>query len=104
VAARKPPSMVRALEDALRGVEQETRDGATVRLAKRYAAAIDEDPTMLAKIGPLLLESLRDLGMTPKSRSNVVKGGGTGDGSGGSTKRAKLYALRDQHAASTRTD
>jgi hypothetical protein len=102
VGASRPPSMVRALDEALRGVEREDRDGAAVRLAKRYAALMDEDPACAGKIGPLLLDSLRELGMTPKSRASVVKGGGQGDGSGGSPKRAKLHALRDQHAAGAR--
>ncbi|TKG57946.1 terminase small subunit [Prauserella endophytica] len=97
----KPPSMVRALEDALRSVERQDRDGAVVRLAKRYAAAIDADPTMLVKLGPLLLEALRDLGMTPRSRASVVKGGADSDTTGATSKRAKLLALRHGHAGGT---
>lgn len=76
----RSPSLSRALSAALRETAGEKLDGATVALAKRYAAAIDEDPAQLARLGPLLLAALAALGMTPAARAAVVKGDAKGGG------------------------
>lgn len=98
---RKTPSVLRALYAALRATRTTADcDLALVALAKGYAAAIDDDPDCVEKIGPLLLAALVELRMTPKARAAVVKGGGQGDNG----KRAALHVLRDEHDARTRTD
>lgn len=82
MAGRKTQSVLTALYGALREVETAKGDDAAAALAKRYAALIDDDPTLAPKVGPLLLDALRELCMTPRARAAVVKGGGnTGDGS-----------------------
>ncbi|MEH1013057.1 hypothetical protein V6U90_08090 [Micromonospora sp. CPCC 206060] len=68
-------------------------DAAAVKLARRYAAAIDEaDPEaaaeVLDKLGPKLLAALEALGATPRSRA-ARKGGASGPG------RGKLAAIRE---------
>lgn len=52
-----------------------------------------EETAVAASIGPKLLAALEQLQMTPRSRSAVAKGGGSGDGSG---KRSALDELRDR--------
>lgn len=49
-------------------------DAAVVRLARRYAAAIDADPDALETFGPKLLAALTALGATPAGRVRL-KGG-----------------------------
>lgn len=64
-------------------------DAAAVKLARRYAAAIDgaaDQDAALAMFGPKLLAVLEQLGATPKSRS--ARKGGAPSGTG------KLAALR----------
>lgn len=63
-----------ALSDALETAATSGADGATIELAKRYAAEIDAGED-LAKLGPKLLACLDALLMTPKARAAVVKGG-----------------------------
>lgn len=65
-------------------------DQAVAELARHQAAAIDADPEALKKVGPHLLETLGELGMTPKARGAVVKKGT--DGTRG--KLAELRSLR----------
>lgn len=69
-------------------------DQAAVRLAREYAAVIDdagdEDrDKVLERFGPKLLAVLEQLGATPKARA-ARKGGG----SGGEGKLAQLRASR----------
>lgn len=101
MAERKPPSAKRALDEALRSMTNEQQDQATLALAKRYAVYIDENPGELKQFGPLLLESLRELRMTPKSRSAVVKGDSGDDG--GSAKRAAFDELTRRREDRTKT-
>lgn len=95
------------------------QDAAVKRLARRYAAAIDdaaliaaglealrgEDPETIAvlaakvqaqevllKLGPKLLDALEALGATPRARSRVAKGGASGP-------VGKLAALRSARPA-----
>lgn len=67
-------------------------DAAAVKLARRYAAAIDQAgpecaAEVLDKLGPKLLACLEALGATPRSRA-ARKGGVSGPGQG------KLAAIR----------
>ncbi|RKF24132.1 terminase small subunit [Micromonospora globbae] len=68
-------------------------DAAAVKLAKRYAAAIDQAgpddaAEVLDRLGPKLLAALESLGATPRSRA-ARKGGASVPGQG------KLQALRE---------
>jgi len=79
VAERKPPSVTYALTRALKAVKTGPEHAPTVALAKRYAAAIDEDPAMLARLGRPFLAVLVELKMTPKVRAGVIIGEGDED-------------------------
>jgi hypothetical protein len=79
VADRKPPSVTYALTKALRAVNTGAEHAPTVALAKRYAAAIDEDPDKLARLGRPFLAVLVELRMTPKARAGVIIGGNVDD-------------------------
>lgn len=68
--------MEHALEQALLALTVADIDAAAVALARTYAREMDADPECVAKVGPLLLQCLESLGMTPRSR---VKGGGADD-------------------------
>jgi hypothetical protein len=62
-----------ALNVALSKTKHEARDGATVALAVRLAAAIDEaEPKLLGELSARLLPVLAALQMTPAARSAVV--------------------------------
>jgi len=54
-------------------------DAAAAELAVHYATAIDASADDLTKLGPALLAALESLGMTPRARKSLVKGG-DGDG------------------------
>lgn len=100
-AARYGP-VCRALGEALKAVDRRPEDAAAVALARAYARQIDTDPGMLAKVGPPLLAVLVELGMTPKARAGVMKGGGSSD----SNRRSaldELRAKRDRRANGTTT-
>ena len=92
MTGRNVRSVKRALDESLRGVELDQVDQAALALAKRYALRIDENSGELGKLGPLLLDSLRDLRMTPKSRAAVMKG--SGDDSGQRSKWDELEQRR----------
>ncbi len=77
------------MADALAGSGWHDQDAAAVELARTYARMIDAGEAV--KVGPLLLAVLVELGMTPKARAGVVRGGQVGDGD---SKRGKLHALR----------
>jgi hypothetical protein len=81
-----------ALTEALMSVQLRPQDGAAVALAHRYAALADSDPDIVPKVGPQLLQVLVELGMTPKARAGVVRGGQSGD----SGARTKLDELRER--------
>lgn len=49
-------------------------DAAAVALATKYAQVIDADLEPLAKVGKGLLDTLVELGLTPKARASVMKG------------------------------
>src|SRR5258707_6084763 len=72
-------------------------DAAAVKLAQRYAAAIDDADNraeVLEKLGPKLLAALEALGATPAARARLKEGKATGGG-----KPSGLQALREAHRA-----
>jgi len=72
-------------------------DAAAVKLAQRYAAAIDNaipSAEALEKLGPKLLAALESLGATPAARAKLREGK---PASGG--KPGGLTALREAHRA-----
>lgn len=86
-------TMSAALAEALSHIDHlEDADAAVVRLAERYAVAIDwsDDPTeALATFGPKLRLVLESLGASPRARAALKAGEkGTNAGSG------RLAALR----------
>lgn len=83
--------MKTAVNRALRALPLAASDQAAAELARKQASAIDADPDELKKIGPHLLETLAELGLTPKARGSVGKGRGS-DGTRG--KLAELRNLR----------
>lgn len=64
-----------ALRKALKDVSLEPQDQAAARLALEYAAQIDGGQVAIEKVGPALLSALESLGMTPRARKGIVKGG-----------------------------
>lgn len=73
MAAQGP--LTRAVAAALKVAPLQPQDAAGKALVRRYAVAIDGDPTpeLLADLGPKLLAALTALGLTPAGRG--VKGG-----------------------------
>lgn len=86
----------RAVAAALKDAQLPDRDAAGKALVRRYAAAIDADPTpeLLADLGPKLLAALTALGLTPAGRG--VKGGTTGGPVAG--KLDELRARREERS------
>lgn len=72
-------TMISRLNAALKDLQIQDRDAATVELAKTYAREIDSGNADLSKLGPSLLNCLEALGMSPRSR-NALKNGGTANG------------------------
>lgn len=67
-----------AVEATIASLRLEQQDAAAVKLARRYAAAIDDaaDPIgALRYLGPQLLSVLESLGATPAARVRLLKGG-----------------------------
>lgn len=67
-----------AVEETIAALRLEEQDVAAVKLARRYAAAIDDavDPVgALRYLGPQLLSVLESLGATPAARVRLLKGG-----------------------------
>lgn len=100
----KRPSRVvyTAVNATLRELPLAPEDKAGAALARRLANAIDAELSgrTVAELGRALLATLDALGATPAARKAIVsKGGVPDDGGGGSTKRAKLIALRNAEAA-----
>lgn len=88
--------LTRAVAAALKDAPLQPQDAAGKALVRRYAAAIDADPTpeLLADLGPKLLAALTALGLTPAGRG--VKGGGQGGTVAG--KLDELRARREKRA------
>lgn len=85
-----------AVAETIRNLEVAAEDAGAVRLATRYAAAIDAAAPELAgqvlnDLGPKLLACLEALGATPRARAAAGKGGAQRGPS-------KLQALREQRA------
>jgi hypothetical protein len=119
------PRIGRALSAALKAAPPEPRDNATVALAKRYAALMDDVErtaaelaelraddestaaalarlrarvdgyAVAAELGPKLLAALAALGLTPAARA-VAKGGAPG-GTQQSGPADALARLRERH-------
>jgi hypothetical protein len=66
--------VLNALNKALREVRTGPEHAPTVALAKRYAGAIDDDASQLARLGRPFLAVLVELRMTPKARAGVMLG------------------------------
>lgn len=71
--------MERELVQAVAALDLTAADKAAVELAYIYARVIDQEPDEAKRLGPLLLTVLCELGMTPRSRAALVKGGSHGD-------------------------
>jgi hypothetical protein len=75
-------------------LQLEDADAAVVKLAKRYAAAIDaaaDQAGALERLGPKLLTALNALGASPRARSILrARSGG-----GGNVGPNRLQALRE---------
>ncbi len=73
-----------AVAETIKQLTLGPEDAAAVRLAERYAAAIDAAPATeqqetLDKLGPKLLAALESLGATPKARAALkTQPAGTG--------------------------
>lgn len=98
-AASQPDSRDRlvstALSETLANLDLQEADGAAVRLAERFADAIDssDDPDdALATFGPKLRLVLESLGATPRGRAALTNGEKGQDG--GSGRLAGLRAAR----------
>lgn len=78
-----------AVAETIGGLTLSPEDAAAIRLAERYAAAIDaaeEQQETLDKLGPKLLAVLDALGATPRARAGMKKTPTAGE--------SKLEALR----------
>lgn len=95
MSERKTQSVLTALYAALRQADTSGEDEAAIALAKRYASVLDDDPSQAKSIGPMLLDCLRELGMTPRARKSVVRGG-SGDGGESRTKLDELRQRRER--------
>ena len=85
-----------AVAETIASLDREDVDAGAVRLATRYAAAIDAAPEEIAHqvlndLGPKLLVCLEALGATPRARAAAGKGGAQRGPS-------KLQALREARA------
>ncbi len=85
--------MATAVAATLDALDLTEADTAAVRLARRYAAAIDDDEAALDVYGPKLLAVLEALGATPAARARL-KGGKPAD-----AKPSRLAQLRDARGA-----
>jgi hypothetical protein len=70
-------------------------DGAAVRLAQEYAAALDADDADVTKLGPPYLAALTALGLTPAARAALTGRGGAARGE----RPNPLDELRKRRAA-----
>jgi hypothetical protein len=85
-----------ALEATLTHLDLTPADAATIALARRTAAAIDNGDARITTAGPLLLATLTALGATPTARQTALRAAGGGDTSGTKTgsPRSALAQLR----------
>ncbi len=86
-----------AVAETIAALSLGPEDAAAVKLAGRYAAAIDgakDSAWAMRWIGPLLLDALESLGATPAARARLKEGK-----PGGSKKPGGLAALRQAHGA-----
>jgi len=97
--AAQPVTVEAALDRSLASMKLTPSDEAAQALAREYAKAIDGNPEMLAKVGARLLETLVELGMTPKARAAVMKGATP---PAGVSKLDELRAKREQKARPAR--
>ena len=95
-------SIAEALSDALASVEVTGADGAAVQLAKTYADAVDAGED-LHRVGPLLLAVLVELGMTPKARAAVAKGGTSAQPASPLDELRERRRARQRHATTVDT-
>nr|UXE44757.1 hypothetical protein Hi04_10k_c361_00021 [uncultured bacterium] len=91
------PSLLRSVEASLKAADLDETDKAAAVLARRLAEEIDsyrDDPKLhswaLRWLSPLLLENLKQLGLTPLARKQPAKDGKPDD----TGPRAALYELR----------
>jgi len=95
------------VDEALKAVELQPSDGATVELARRYADAIDEaerkaedpeyeGPDGLKEYGPKLLQALDALGLTPKARRTAAAGGRKPEGGTRGAVRNPVDEIRER--------
>jgi len=82
-----------ALSETLAALNLTPADTAAVRLARKYADAIDADEAVLDVYGPTLLAVLEQLGATPAARAKA-KGGKAPDAAPN-----RLAKLRDARGA-----
>lgn len=89
-------SLVKAVEQAVEVLALTPADQGAVRLALTYAQAIDLGEPV-EKVGPPLLAVLEALGMTPRARAAITKGG-----TSASPSASPLDELRAKRAARQR--
>lgn len=89
-------ALVTAVRKAVGALETAPVDQGAAQLAITYARAIDAGGD-LDKLGPQLLAVLEALGMTPRARAAVAKGGPSGNASAN-----PLDELRKRRAARQR--
>ena len=77
-----------AVAETIAALSLKAEDAAAVKLAERYAAAIDADSDALDRLGPKLHAVLESLGATPAGRAKL-KGGRPADAAPN-----RLHALR----------
>ncbi len=63
-----------AVTETIAALRLEDADTAAVKLAQRYAKAIDDGDDALEKLGPKLLAVLESLGATPAARARLKEG------------------------------
>src|SRR5260221_14148532 len=86
-----------AVTATVTGLTLAAADSAAVKLAQRYAAAIDDADNRaeaLERLGPRLLAVLESPGATPAARARLKEGRAAGSG-----KPSGIQALREAHRA-----
>lgn len=90
-------TMLEAVNKAIADTDLRSADSALLELARKYAREIDADHKALRSLGPLLLDVLVEMGVTPKARNSLVRGPQTFDGA--SDKITDLRSRRQDRAA-----
>lgn len=94
--------LVTVVSHSLSEVKLEESDLATAALAIKYAGQIDSgNLATLAKLGPLLLQVMESLQMSPKSRAINTKGDGTTNGTPANPKLDELRSKRLSKSSGT---